>query len=90
MDPNHDRAVQAAFDGYVPASELTAAKADIEHLSALWIAETRENEKLRAALSTANFWLSCDRVQDYWKGNAAFQARYKKINGALEQKAGEK
>lgn len=34
MDPNQDRAVQAAFDGYVPASELREAKAEIERLRA--------------------------------------------------------
>ena len=39
MDPNQDRAVQAAFDGYVPAAELAgvlAAEKLIEAARALW------------------------------------------------------
>lgn len=31
--------------------ELTELKADLERLSALWVSETRENERLRAALT---------------------------------------
>ena len=33
-DPNQERAIQAAFDGYVPAAELASAKAEIERLRA--------------------------------------------------------
>lgn len=71
MTPNQDRAVQA-FDGYVPAAELAAAKADNEHLSALWIAETRENERMLAALKFAKgefqclrHWLDRAEASDY-------------------------
>jgi hypothetical protein len=48
MDPNQDRAAQAAFDGYVPQRELDEALAEIERLTA---AE-------RAAF-TAGFWVFC-------------------------------
>lgn len=44
MDPNRDRAVQTAFDGYyVPAHLLATARAEIARLQA-------KNERLRALL----------------------------------------
>lgn len=35
MDPNQDRAVQAAFDGYVPAAEVAELRAEIGRLRAV-------------------------------------------------------
>jgi hypothetical protein len=43
MDANHDREVQADFDGYVPVADLAAAMDEIERLQ-------EYNERLRAAL----------------------------------------
>lgn len=62
MNPNQDRAVQAAFDGYVPAAALSAANAEVERISAAWAAAMHESGRLRAAAT--NLMAAIDNMHE--------------------------